>query len=293
MENKTGGKETKPPKGKPPKEKKPGRGRMAVALAALLLGTISLAGVAYFGFRAIQSERAQTKIAGDYNALKGQIEKLEQAAALEKNRESVVIQLEPHGLTAYMTDSKRLYQTLFSGVRYESNPEAAGAVKLRVPLSVTIYNNSEQTITIQSAALYPWETIFEETAVREPLAARQKSGFFGSLDQGQRDRFSVAPGASYSLEIDARLRGVYTHPALEAEMSRFFMEYFDDPEHAAPSLEGDSAIEGKGVVNGQVNYLYRKALAYYCTQRSTRFTLTYSIKTARGNTFSASCAVPV
>jgi hypothetical protein len=70
------------------------------------------------------------------------------------------------------------------------------------------------------------------------------------------------------------------------------MDYFADPENETPNPDGDVTIDGKGTLNGQVNYLFRKALAFYCTERHTRFTLTYTIQTGRGNTFSATSVVP-
>ena len=140
--------------------------------------------------------------------------------------------------------------------------------------------------------MYPWETIFEETARQETLAAQQEKGFYGELTQGKRADFSIAPGESAAMEVDARLRGVYGHPALETETHQFFMDYFSDPEHAVPNIEDDIAIKGKGQMNGQVNYLFHQALAYYCAQRRTQFTLNYVIKTERGNTFMESCTMP-
>jgi hypothetical protein len=46
-------------------------------------------------------------------------------------------------------------------------------------------------------------------------------------------------------------------------------------------------------MNGRVNTLFRQALGFYCAQRHTRFTLTYVIQTGRGNSFSATCVVPL
>ncbi|MCL2106927.1 MAG: hypothetical protein FWH26_07740 [Oscillospiraceae bacterium] len=266
-----------------------GRNVAAIAVIALALALISLSGASFFGYREWRGAR-EAREAG--RAIDQRVAALEEAAALEKNRESVVIQMEPHGLAAYMADSGYLYTARFSGLRYESGPEAAAAVKLRVPVTVTIFNNSEQTITVKSAALYPWETIFEEAIRQESLAKQQEKGFFGEVTQGQRDSFSIAPGASHSIEMDARLRGVYGHPAMEAETQRFFMAYFGDSAHALPNAEEDVAVKGKGVINGQVNYLFTQALGFYCDQRSTRFTLSYVIETSRGNTFSSSCIIP-
>jgi hypothetical protein len=188
-----------------------------------------------------------------------------------------------------MSDSAYLYQTRFSSIRYEGG--AQGSVKLRVPVTVTIFNTSDQTITVKNAALYPWETVFEETARQEALMAQQKAGFFGEIDEGQRDNFSIAPGQSYALEVDAKLRGVYGHPGLEFETHQFFKDYFEK-QGQLPATQDDVAVPGKGAFNGQVNYLFCEALAYYCAQRNTRFTLSYVVETARGNTFSATCAVP-
>ena len=295
-------KKVKPPKPPKPekvkKEKKakedktPGRGRTAVAVIALILALIGVGGGAYFGYSQWQTAQQAAQLAKEDEANKQRIAALEEAAALEKNRENVVIQMSPHAVAAYMADSAHLYQTKFSGVRYESSPEAGSLVKLRVPVSVTIFNNGDQTVTIKSAALYPWETIFEEGFRQENLAAQQENGFFGELAQGQRDSFSVPPGESVTIEIDAKLRGVYSHPAFEAETQRFFMDYYANTENEVPDPEEDSAIEGKGIVNGRVNYLFRQALGFYCAQRSTRFTLTYAIQTERGNAFSATCVVP-
>ena len=280
-------KKVKPPKAK--RAKPPGQGKTALAAVAFILALISLGGGAYIGYRDWQ---AAQQAALDSEAIDQRIAALEEAAEAEKNQESVVIQMEPHALAAYMADSAYLYSTQFSSARYENSPEANALVKLRVPVTVTIYNTSEQTITVTGAALYPWETIFEEGFRQEALAAQQEKGFFGELSQGQRDSFSIAPGESQAIEIDARLRGVYGHPALEAETHRFFMDYFSDPEHIAPNPDDDVAVEGKGRMNGQVNHLFRQALSFYCGQRNTRFTLTYVMETARGNSFSATCVVP-
>jgi len=289
-------KKVKPPK--PPKvkkekkEKTPGRGKTAIAVIAFILALISLGGGVYFGYSEWNTAKQAAALAKENEAINAKLAALEDAAPAEKNRESVVIQMEPHALAAYMSDSTYLYKTRFSSVRYEAGAETSALVKLRVPVTVTIYNNSEQTITVTGAALYPWETIFEEGFRQEALAAQQEQGFFGELAQGQRDSFSIAPGESQALEIDARLRGVYGHPALEAETHRFFMDYFGDPAREAPSPDYDVAVEGKGRMNGQVNYLFCEALNFYCAQRNTRFTLTYTIQTARENLFSATCVVP-
>ena len=281
----------KPPKVK--KEKAPGGGKTAIAVIAFVLALICVGGGVYYVLVERQAAaQAAAAAKEERDALKQRVAALEDAAAAEKNRESVVIQMEPHALAAYMADSAYLYRTRFSSVRYESNPEAAALVKLRAPITVTIFNTGDQTVTVKSAALYPWETIFEEGFRQETLAARQEKGFFGELAQGQRDSFSVAPGESQVIEIYAMLRGVYGHPALEAETQRFFMDYFADPETQAPDSGEDVTIEGWGIMNGRVNYLFREALAFYCEQRHTRFTLTYVIETGRGNSFSATCAVP-
>jgi len=283
-------KKEKPPKIK--KEKTPGRGKTAPAVLAFLLALISLGGGVYFGISEWRTAKQAAALAQENESIKAQLAALEEAASVEKNRESVVLQVEPHGLAAYMSDSAYLYRTQFSAVRYEDSPEADALVKLRVPVTVTIYNTGDQTITVTGAALYPWETIFEEGFRQEALAAQQEKGFFGEVTQGPRDSFSVAPGESQAIEIDARLRGVYGHPALEAEVGSFFMDYFADPENEIPNPDGDVTIDGKGALNGQVNYLFRKALAFYCAGRHTRFTLTYTIQTGRGNAFSATSVVP-
>ena len=272
--------------------KRPGRGLTALAVVTLLLALAGIGGGVYYVFTQQQAAaEAAAAAKKESDAVGKRISTLEEAAALEKNKESVFIQMEPHGLAAYMADSAYLYKTQFSDVRFDAAVETSALVKLRVPVTVTIYNNSEQTVTVAGAALYPWETIFEETARQETLAREQKKGFFGEVTSGQRDGFSIPPGESVSIEIDARLRGVYGHPALEAETHRFFMEYFGDPANELPGAEGDLAVAGKGVMNGQANYLLCDALAFYCTQRYTRFTLTYTVETGRGSTFSAACAV--
>ena len=287
-------KKVKPPKVKKEKikkEKAPGRGRTAIAVIAFVLALASLAGGAYFGYGQWNTAKQAATLAEQNEANDKRIAALEDAASAEKNRERVAIQMEPHALAAYMADSAYLYRTRFSSARYEAG-DASALVKLRVPVTVTIYNNSDQTITVKGAALYPWETIFDETARQEALAARQEKGFFGEITQGQREGFSIAPGDSQTMEIDARLRGVYGHPALEAETHRFFMSYFGSPDAVIPDPGNDIRIDGKGTMNGQVNYLLREALDFYCAQRSTRFTLTYVIETARGNRFFATCIVP-
>jgi len=283
-------KKIKEPKDK--KEKVPGAGKTAIAVIAFILALISLGGGVYFGYSEWNTAKQAAALAKENEAIGQRVAALEDAAAAEKNRESVVIQMEPHAVAVYMADSAHLYRTRFSGVRYESNPEAAALVKLRVPVTVTIINTGDQTITITNAALYPWETIFEEGFRQEALAARQEKGFFGELAQGTRDSFSVAPGESQTVEIYAMLRGIYGHPALEAETQRFFMAYFADPENVMPDPNEDVTIEGRGVMNGQMNTLFRDALNFYCSQRHTRFTLTYAIQTGRGNSFSATCVVP-
>jgi len=286
-------KKQKPPK--PPKvkkEKTPRRGKTALAVIAFILALISLGGGAYFGYSEWNTARQAAALAKENEAIGQRVAALEEAAALEKNREGVVVQMEPHAVAAYMADSAHLYQTRFSNVRYESNPEAAALVKLRVPVTVTIHNTGDQTITVTHAALYPWETIFEEGFRQEALAARQEQGFFGELAQGTRDSFSIAPGESQSIEIYAMLRGVYGHPALEAETQRFLTDYFADPENVAPDPGEDVTVEGRGVMNGRVNTLFREALNFYCAQRHTRFTLTYVIETGRGNSFFSTCVVP-
>jgi len=284
-------KKVKPPKPEKVKKKKtPGRGRTALAVTALILAVIAVGGGAYLGYR---DWHATQRAAQDNAAIGGRVAALEEAAAAEKNRESVVIQMEPHSLAAYMSDSGQLYRTRFTSLRYESGGDAGSLVKLRVPVTVTIFNGGDQTITVKSAALYPWETIFEEGFRQEVLAAQQEMGFFGELSQGKRDGFSVAPGEYATVEIDARLRGIYGHPALEAETQRFLTGWFADPENEAPDPDGDVRIEGKGTVNSRVNVLLREALGFYCEQRNTRFTLTYTIQTARGNSFSATCVVPL
>ena len=277
-------KKVKVPKIKKPKT--PGRGKTVLSVIALVLALLTLGAGVYFGYTQWRAEIARNE------AVDAKIAALEAVNAAEKNKESVFVQMEPHALAAAMADSAYLYQTQFSSLRYETGPEASALVKLRVPVTVTIFNTGEQTITVKGAALYPWETVFEEGFRQETVAAQQEAGFFGELAQGQRDSFSVPPGESVSIEIDARLRGIYTHPALEAETQRFFMDYYADPEHTRPDLAEDVKIEGKGVMNGRVNTLFRQALAFYCTQRNTRFTLTYAIQTARGNSFSATCVVP-
>jgi len=289
-EKKVKGKKARPPKMKKPNP--PGNGKTALAVTAFILALASLCGGVYFGYSEWNTAKRAEALAKENEAIDERIAALERAAAEEKNRESVVIQMEPHALAAYMADSAYLYRARFSSFRYESGPEAGALVKLRVPVTVTIFNSGEQTVTVTGAALYPWETIFEEAMRQETLAARQEQGFFGELAQGQRDSFSVPPGESVSIEIDARLRGVYGHPALEAETHRFFMDYFGDPENPAPDPGEDVAVEGKGAMNGQVNYLFRQALGFYCAQRGTRFTLTYAVRTARENVFSATCIVP-
>ena len=284
-------KKVKPPKPeKVQKEKTPGRGKTAIAVTALILAVIAVGGGAYLGYR---DWHAAQQAAQANAAIDGRVAALEDAAAAEKNRESVVIQMEPHSLAAYMADSGQLYRTRFTNVRYESGGDAGSLVKLRAPVTVTIFNGGDQTITVKSAALYPWETVFEEGFRQETLAAQQEKGFFGELAQGKRDGFSVAPGEYATIEIDARLRGVYGHPALEAETQRFLTGYFADPENEVPDAGEDVRIEGKGTVNSRVNILLRDALGYYCTVRNTRFTLTYTIQTARGNSFSATCVVPL
>ncbi|MCL2300007.1 MAG: hypothetical protein FWC27_07660 [Firmicutes bacterium] len=283
-------KKVKPPKPeKVKKEKTPGRGKTALAVTAFILALIALGGGAYVGYR---EWRAAQRAAQANEAIGGRVAALEDAAAAEKNRESVVIQMEPHALAAYMADSANLYKTRFSTVRFENGGDANTLVKLRAPVTVTIYNNSDQTVTVKSAALYPWETIFEEGFRQETLAAQQEKGFFGELTQGQRDGFSIGPGEFQVIEIDARLRGVYGHPALETETQAYLTGYFSDPENAPPEPGDDVAVAGKGRMNSRVNTLFREALGYYCAERSTRFTLTYTLRTARGNSFSATCGVP-
>jgi len=283
-------KKVKEPKVK--KEKTPGRGKTAIAVVAFILALISLGGGVYFGWSEWNTAKQAAALAKENEAIDQRVAALEDAAAAEKNREGVVIQMEPHAVAAYMADSASLYKTQFSSVRYESNPEAAALVKLRAPVTITIHNTSDQTITVTDATLYPWETIFEEGFRQEALAAQQEKGFFGELAQGQRDSFSIAPGESQVIEIYAMLRGVYGHPALEAETQRFLMDYFADPENESPNPDEDVTIEGRGIMNGRVNHLFREALAFYCSQRLTRFTLTYVIETGRGNSFSATCVVP-
>jgi hypothetical protein len=285
MKQQTKEKKAKPPKIK--KREKPGRGITALAVTAFVLALAAIGGGAYY----VCTERQATaRRAEDMDNIAGRIEFLEEAAAIEKNRESIVIQMEPHALVAYMADSAYLYKTQFSSVRYESGAEASALVKLRVPLTVTVYNCGDQTVTVENAVLYPWETVFEEGFRQETLAAQQRKGFFGEVARGQRDGFSVAPGESRVIEIDARLRGVYGHPALEAETQRFLTDFFADPENEAPNPDGDVPAEGRGAMNGGVNTLFREALASYCARRNTSFTLTYKVKTGRGNTFSATCA---
>ena len=282
--------EPKPPKIKKPKAKKEpkrgaGKGVAALGVIALVLALAAVGGGIYLWV----SQRNQAALlAGEDSAINAKISALEEAAALEKNRENVFIQMEPHAPAVFMANSAQLYMTRFSNIRYEGE----GGVKIRVPLTVTVHNNGEQTITVERAALYPWETIFDETPRQETLAAKQSRGFFGELTKGQREKFSVPPGESVIIEADARLRGVYSHPALESELHRFFKDYFSDPESESPATAGDIPVEGKGTMNGQVNYLFSEALGTYCARRGTRFTLTYTIETARKNTFSAACAVP-
>ncbi|MDR2687019.1 MAG: hypothetical protein LBB75_04645 [Oscillospiraceae bacterium] len=285
---KTREKKEKQPKIK--KEKAPGRGKTALAAIAFVLALIALSGGVFIGYR---DWRAAQQAAKDKAAFDQRMSALEDAAASEKNRESVAVQMEPHALMAAMADSAFLYKTRFSSVRYEANPQASALVKLRVPVTVTIFNTGDQTVTVTGAALYPWETIFEEGFRQEALAARQEKGFFGELAQGQRDGFSIAPGESQALEVYAMLRGVYGHPALEAELQRFLTDCFADPENVAPDPGEDVTIEGRGVMNSRVNTLFGEALRFYCAQRGTRFTLTYVIRTGRGNSFSATCVVPL
>jgi len=282
-------KKAKPPKIKEPKVAKKtiqssGRGGIALGIAALLL---ALAGLGGGVFLWITQKNQVALFAREGSAINQKLSDLEEAAALEKNRENVFIQMEPHAPVIYMADSQGLYLTRFSNVRYEG-----GSVKIRVPLTVTIHNNADQTVTVTEAALYPWETVFDETPRQEALAAKQAKGFFGEVTRGQRNKFSIPPGESVSVEIDARLRGIYTHPALESELHGFFKDYFADPDHVALDPEGDVAVKGKGTMNGPVNYLFSEALGRYCARRSTQFTLTYTITTARENTFSATCAIP-
>ena len=283
-------KKVKEPKVK--KEKAPGQGKTALAVVAFILALIALGGGVYFGWSEWNTAKQAAALAKENEAIDQRVAALEDAAAAEKNRENVVIQMESHAVAAYMADSANLYKAQFSSVRYESNPEAAALVKLRVPVTVTVFNTGDQTITVSNAALYPWETIFEEGFRQEALAAQQEKGFFGELAQGKRDSFSVAPGESQVIELYAMLRGVYGHPALEAETQRFFMDYFADPENEVPNPDEDVTIEGRGIMNGRVNYLFREALGFYCGERHTRFTLTYVIETGRGNSFSATCVVP-
>ena len=271
------------------KPKPPGRGRTAFAVTAFILAVITLGGSAYFGWRIYRQAEAIEK---GSSAINDKIAALEEDISAEKNRENILIQIEPHGLEAYMADSAFLYKTRFSSVRFDTGAEAEGFVRLRVPVTVTLYNDGEQTVTVERAALYPWETIFDEGFRQEALVARQAKGFFGELAQGPRDKFSLAPGESATLEIDAMLRGVYGHPAMESEMRRFLAARFSDPEQAAPDPAGDVTVKGKGLMNARVSFLLRDALAFYCDQRGTRFTLTYTIETERGNSFSATCAVP-
>jgi len=284
----------KPPKEpKIKKEKQPGGGRTAVAVIAFILALLCVGGGVYYVLVERQSNlQAGAAAQEERDALKGRVDALEKDAAAERNRESVVILMEPHALAAYMADSAFLYGTRFTNVRYESGGDAGSLVKLRAPVTVTIFNGGDQTITVKSAALYPWETVFDEGFRQETLAAQQAKGFYGELTQGKRDGFSIAPGESVTIEIDARLRGIYGHPALEAETQRFFTAYFADPEAQAPDPAEDVKIDGKGAVNSRVNLLFREALGFYCAQRSTRFTLTYTIETERGNKFSAACVVP-
>jgi len=280
------------------KEKSPDRGKTVLAVVALILAVAALGGGGYFGWsgwntakRAEALAKENEAFAKANEAINKRLAALEGFAAAEKNRESVVIQMEPHALTATMSDSVYLYRTRFSSVRFESGAQASALVKLRVPVTITIFNTGDQTVTVKGAALYPWETIFEEGFRQEALAAQQQKGFFGELAQGERDSFSIAPGESQAIEIQAMLRGVYGHPALEAEVQRFFMEYFSDPGSETPSLDDDVKIDG-GAMNGHVNHLFREALAFYCAQRCTRFTLTYVVETGRGNSFSSTCTVP-
>jgi len=272
-------KKVKPPKEPKVKSESSGKGKTALSVIAILLALASIGTAVYFG-------RNGQRIAQENSAINAKLDKLEQNVNQEKNKESILIQMEPHGLEAYMTDSARLYQTLFSSVRLDETD-----LKLRVPVTVTIHNNSDQTITVSEAALYPWETVFEETALQESLAAEQEKGFFGEITKGERNGFSIAPGKSQAIEINARLRGVYAHPAMEAELRQFFSAHFSDPEQTAPSADDDVTVTGKGTMNGRVNYLLRDALGFYCTERNTRFTLTYRVTTARGNAFSSTCSV--
>ena len=291
-------KEKKIKEPKAPKEKSPDRGKTILAVVALILALAALGGGGYFGWsgwntakRAEALAKENEAFAKANEAINKRLAALEGFAAAEKNRESVVIRMEPHALAAAMADSAYLYRTRFSNLRFESGAQASAIVKLRVPVTITIFNTGDQTVTVKDAALYPWETIFEEGFRQEALAAQQQKGFFGEPAQGERDSFSIAPGESQSIEIAAMLRGVYGHPALEAETQRFFMDYFGDPEKEAPNPDDDVKIDG-GTMNGRVNHLFREALAFYCAQRQTRFTLTYVIQTGRGNSFSATCTVP-
>ena len=121
-------KKVKPPK--PPKEPKvknesSGKGKTALSVIAILLALASIGTAVYFGMNG-------QRIARENSAINEKLDKLEQNVNQEKNKESVLIQMEPHGLEAYMTDSARLYQTLFSSVRYDETD-----LKLRVPVTVT------------------------------------------------------------------------------------------------------------------------------------------------------------
>ena len=108
------------------------------AIVALLLSLASLGIALFLIFSGQRAARLADRIAKDNETINQKVAALEEAAAAEKNRESAVIQMEPHGLAVYMGDSAALYKTKFSSIRYEG----AEAVKLRAPVTVTIFNTS-------------------------------------------------------------------------------------------------------------------------------------------------------
>ena len=192
--------------------------------------------------------------------------------------EDIEISIKSDQLRVYMYDSEYCYQTSFSSMYLTDFLATEFFVMSYIPVTVTIYNNSDKTLTIRNSSFNSYSP--------SKTVDVSDNFFYGHILEGDKYNFSIPPGEFKELKIEAHLDvrefSEEIGNIVGEELRKYGMGYI---------TEADEYKFEHCVSNWIVDNLFDNAFCEIKKQQDLRWEIKYAIQTARGSNFDAICII--
>jgi len=217
------------------------------------------------------------------NSISQRMMELEEQVIARAIIEDIKIKIEasPEDLLVFMGDSDYCYDTKFEKTVWTNlqtilqmgeSPFYSYGLDVRLPAIISIYNNSDMTVTIAQASLYAGNG-------RGTFYAR---GAIGGTTFPQEKNYSIAPGEARVCEVDVCVSALGLF-ALDT------MQYMRDAAADADfsHIRKFDETTPSGTTNSIVSAWLQEAVAAHCVEYPTdKLVLEFSLETARGTPLS-------